>query len=293
MCDKKIFLSVVLPVYNGEKYLRLAIDSILKQTYPNFELIILNDGSTDKTEEIIKSYNDPRIVYVEKANTGLADTLNVGWKMARYDWIARMDSDDIAFPNRFEEQVKYLTDDIDIIGSAAIIINQNGDKVGSIRIPTTKQEIVRKNKTPFIHPTVIIRKSILEKLGGYDTNLRRSEDINLWMRYFHAGNKICNLQYPLLYYRMLNTTQTSEVRVVEPILAEYMKQQQYFNLLSKEQYKEVYVWISSLWTYKLCFVLSRYMFMSNLNMKIYSAIWKICNYINWHIIFKKKNILKG
>ena len=292
MCKDKKFLSVILPVYNGERYLKLAIDSILSQTYQYFELIILNDGSTDGSERIIKSYNDSRIVYVKKDNSGLADTLNIGWRMAKYDWIARMDADDIAFPNRFEEQVKYLNDKIDIIGSAAVLINEFGDEKGFIKLPMSKSEIIKKGKTPFVHPTVIIRKSILAKLGGYDTNLRRSEDLNLWMRYFHIGDKVYNLQVPLLYYRLPSTTKTSEVRVVEPILAEYMKQQQFYKILSKQQYEEVYTWILTLWTYKLCFLVSKHMFKYKIGMKIYSAVWKICNYVNWHFIFSTKNILK-
>src|SRR5690606_13489679 len=104
-----MLISVVLPAYNAELYIKEAIDSVLAQTFTNFELIILNDGSTDKTEEIILSYQDSRIVYVKNEhNLGLIGTLNKGMALAKGKYIARMDADDICFPERFEKQVAFL-----------------------------------------------------------------------------------------------------------------------------------------------------------------------------------------
>ena len=291
MCDKRIFLSVILPVYNGEKYLKLAIDSILNQTYPYFELIVLNDGSTDSTEEIIKSYKDTRIVYVKKENSGLADTLNVGWRMAKYDWIARMDCDDIAFTNRFEEQVKFLNCNIDIVGAAALTIDENNNEIGQIYLPKSKDEIIRKGKTAFIHPTVIIRKSILKKLGGYDVNFRRTEDLNLWMRYFSIGENIYNIQKKLIYYRKPSNRKTSTIEIIEPFINDYLKQKRYFKQLKKEQYEKIYNWIQKLWTYKLCLFLSLKSNQSLLLMRLYNIVWKICSYYNKTFIYPKNKLL--
>ncbi|MBK7981678.1 MAG: glycosyltransferase family 2 protein [Ignavibacteriae bacterium] len=93
-------ISVLLPVYNGEKYLSQSIKSILNQTFRDFEFIIVDDGSIDNTEKIVSSFHDTRIKYIKKDHTGLADTLNYGLKLANYDWVARMDADDISLPNR-------------------------------------------------------------------------------------------------------------------------------------------------------------------------------------------------
>src|SRR6185369_12980087 len=101
-------ISVVLPVYNGEEYLRESIDSILKQSYSNFEFLILNDGSSDRSEEIIQSYSDPRIKYHKHANCGLAATLNKGIELAKGEYIARQDQDDISLPTRLEKQITFL-----------------------------------------------------------------------------------------------------------------------------------------------------------------------------------------
>ena len=103
-------ISVLLCTYNDEKYIKDAIESILNQTFKKFEFIIVNDGSTDRTLDIIKQYNDERIVLIDKKNTGLTDSLNLGVSIAKTNWIARMDGDDISINNRFENQIKYLKD---------------------------------------------------------------------------------------------------------------------------------------------------------------------------------------
>ena len=113
-------ISVVMPAYNAEKYLREDIDSILAQTYDDFEFIIINDGSIDRTKEIILSYSDPRIVYIEnEQNSGICVTLNKGLDTAKGRYIVRMDSDDIALPQRLEIQVRYMdaNPDVGVAGS--------------------------------------------------------------------------------------------------------------------------------------------------------------------------------
>ena len=134
-------ISVIMPVYNSEKYVSFAIKSILNQTYRNFEFIIVNDGSTDNSEKIILLYKDQRIIYRKKEHTGISDTLNFGLKIARGEWIARMDSDDISLSDRLEKQMKYIQNnrEISVISTAYaifksykkiqyIIINPEDDK---------------------------------------------------------------------------------------------------------------------------------------------------------------------
>src|SRR4051812_30773328 len=125
-------ISVVMPVLNGEKYLREATESILNQTFKDFEFIIINDGSTDRTEEIIQSFADPRIVYIKnEKNVGLSRVFNQGIRAAQGTYIARMDADDISLLHRFEKELEYLENNpkIDIVGSAMMIIDAEGKKV--------------------------------------------------------------------------------------------------------------------------------------------------------------------
>ena len=185
--DSIIYLSVILSTYNDEKYISDCITSILNQTYPYFELIIVNDGSTDSTLEIIKSFKDERIVLVDKPNSGLPDSLNKGISISKYDWIARMDGDDVAEPDRFEKQIQYLNDSVDIIGGQYKTIDSDGNY--------TTGEISRKplsnfvckcwlffGMAPIVHPTAIIRKSLLDKYGQYDINFKAAQDLELWSR---------------------------------------------------------------------------------------------------------------
>ena len=126
-------ISVILPAYNAEKFLREAIDSILGQTYKNFELIVLNDGSTDRTEDIILAYDDPRIRYVKnEKNLKLIKTLNKGIDLAKGEYIARMDADDISLPRRFEIEVNYLQEhsDIDVVSCFPYNMSMNGVVLG-------------------------------------------------------------------------------------------------------------------------------------------------------------------
>ena len=120
-----------MSVYNGEKYLREAIDSILNQTFKDFEFIIVNDGSTDNSLKIIKSYNDPRITIINQKNTGLAKALNEGIKIAKGKFIARMDADDISEPERFKKEYKFMHvhDECVALGTNAIIIDENGNNL--------------------------------------------------------------------------------------------------------------------------------------------------------------------
>lgn len=187
-------LSVVLSTYNDEKYLAESIQSILDQTYPHFEFIIVNDGSKDGTLNIIKSFNDPRIVLIDKPNTGLIDSLNRGVRAAKYDWIARMDGDDVAEPNRFEEEVKLLKDGVAVVSSQCNIINSEGKYIGKTKLPTKKWLInaciESAYRLPVVHPSSIFNKAIWQEVGGYDPQMFKNEDADLWAKMIHKGDVV-------------------------------------------------------------------------------------------------------
>lgn len=197
-------VSVILPVYNAELYLQEAIDSILKQTFTDWELIIVNDGSADDTEKIIRSYNDQRIRYYKnEKNIGLIETLNKAIDFCTGEYIARMDADDISHSDRFQMQINFLdkNQDCGMCGTYAEIINEKGIKTGEI-INLTTNEYLQINllfSVPFIHPSMIIRKSALMS-HSFDADYKHAEDYDLWCR-ISTDYKIANIPYFLLKYR--------------------------------------------------------------------------------------------
>ena len=195
-------LTVLMPVYNCELYIKEAIDSILNQTYTNFELLIIDDASTDKTVELIKKCLDVRINLIQKpVNKGLTDSLNHGLKIAKGKYIARMDGDDISLPERFAKQIFFLEENQEVIlcGSWFSIIGS--DRV--VKVPEHHNEI----KLAFLkgnciaHPSVMMRKQALDAFQVvYDVSKEPAEDYDLWVRLLLKG-KLHNLQEVLLDYR--------------------------------------------------------------------------------------------
>lgn len=210
-----IKISVVMPAYNAEKYIGQAIESILNQTYSNFEFIIINDGSNDKTKEVILSYKDDRIIYLEnERNFGIVVTLNKGLEKANGEYIARMDADDIAEPNRFEKQIKYLDKNIEIgvLGSGICTFRENIES--KKRLFTTNADQLKAElifNSCIAHPTVMIRKKILGKYNlKYDLNYAGAEDYCLWWEIAKVS-KIATLPDILLNYRM-HESQVTKVK---------------------------------------------------------------------------------
>jgi len=202
-------VSVVMPVYNSERYLREAIESILNQTFKDFEFLIFDDGSTDRSKEIIKEYvaKDNRIIpFYSDINCGYVVHLNKGIELAKGEFIARMDSDDISLPTRLEKQISRLKEDVSIgiMGSSTIIIDKYGKK-NRTDYRETNPDLLRWYTffyNPFSHPTVIIRKVVFAEVGFYDEDKIPSEDRDLWARVALTQFKFCNLKDPLLLYRM-------------------------------------------------------------------------------------------
>jgi len=193
-----------LPVYNSEAYIRESIDSILNQSYSNFEFLILNDGSKDRSEEIILSYTDPRIKYHKHPNCGLAGTLNRGIELSKGELIARQDQDDISLPERFEKQVNYLraNPNVVMVGTRASVFIDGGNVIKYHDHPTNmallKFDLMFNN--PFVHSSVMFRKSVLDKTGNYTVDRSFFEDYNLWSKMVWQGD-LSNLKDVLVEYR--------------------------------------------------------------------------------------------
>lgn len=197
-------ISVVMPVYNGEKYLKECIDSVLAQTLPDFEFIIVDDGSTDSTKEIIKSYSDDRIVYIKKNHNGISEALNLSIRRAIGLYIARMDADDIMYPNRLELQYNYLQThgDIDILGSGFEWGNGKEEKEYYKPGPGYVLREYLDHYNCIGHPTVMMRKSSLMKLPFlYEQIFDGAEDQKLWITAITHGLKVYNIPDVVLYYR--------------------------------------------------------------------------------------------
>lgn len=203
-------ISVLLPVYNSAHFVEKAITSILTQTMKNFEFIIINDGSTDSTGEILQrfAYKDIHIRLVQRPNKGLIFTLNEGIALARSPFIARMDADDIALPNRLKCQYEYLNKHPETIalGSYIQLMDKNDEIYRTKRLPIGHhiQETFRWG-SPLAHPSVMIRTEAVRKVGGYPSDFPAAEDYALWLRLLSLG-KIDNLPDVLLSYRVHGTS---------------------------------------------------------------------------------------
>lgn len=207
-------VSVLMPAYNAEKYIAEAIESILNQTFKDFELIIINDCSTDETWNLIQKYSklDNRIKsFQNTSNLKLSKTLNRGIDLANGKYIARMDADDVSMPERLQKQFDYMEQhpDVGIIGSTMEIMNADGKIIGKRRYGLIDAQIRRNmyRYSPFCHPAIMIRKSILELAGKYDERWNPAEDYEL---YFRIGkySKFANLEDSLLRYRILLKSMT-------------------------------------------------------------------------------------
>ncbi len=188
-------ISVLLSCYNGARWLDEAINSVLSQTFGDFEFIIVDDGSTDNSPEIIKRFaeQDARIVVIAKSNSGLADSLNVGIRQARGEWIARLDADDICEPARLEKQLAKARQNTGLvfIGSDLLEIDENGNAIKTHRYPDRHALLVRNlytaRKFP-PHSSALFRTDAVRSIGGYRLRIRRAQDQDLWLRLLDVGD---------------------------------------------------------------------------------------------------------
>ncbi|NLU91937.1 glycosyltransferase family 2 protein [Chitinophaga sp. Ak27] len=197
-------VTVFMAAYNGEAYIEKAIQSVLNQSFTNFELLIINDGSTDRTLDIIRQFTDPRIRLVHNdGNKGLTFTRNRGIEEAKGQYIAILDCDDIALPDRLKTQISFLAShpDIAICGGQAIAIDESGEQTGNLNViagDNISPELVFHNT--FINSTLIIKRSAMLEAGGY-RDYSPAEDYDLSYR-ISLRHPVANLNEVLVYYRL-------------------------------------------------------------------------------------------
>lgn len=201
-------ISVIMAVHNGEPYLLEAIDSVFGQTFSDFEFIIVDDASNDRTADILGSYEDSRLRIVTLAtNVGLAEALNIALEYSQGEFVARMDADDVAYPQRFEKQVATLRmhPEVVLLGSYYDLIGKNGVKFGEIQVLDSLDSNIRcglPHANQFCHPSVMMRCEVVKGLGGYRSLAGRyAQDYDLWLRMAEKG-KLMNLPQSLLKYRV-------------------------------------------------------------------------------------------
>jgi glycosyltransferase involved in cell wall biosynthesis len=198
-------ISVIMPAFNAGNYIAEAIESVLIQTFTDFELVIINDGSTDDTETVIRSFTDKRIHVIKQQKTGVSGALNKGLEIAKGKYIARFDADDICFPHRLDMQYRFMEENPDhvLIGSAAEYIDRHGNYIFKWDPPAYQHQEIKKliiRACPFDHPTVIYKKDVVLALGGYSKEALHFEDHLLWTQFFSMG-KLSNLREPLIRHR--------------------------------------------------------------------------------------------
>src|SRR4029077_1113562 len=201
-------VSVVMSVFNGERFLREAVESILAQSFRDFEFIVIDDGSTDRTGEILNRYqrSDPPVRVYYQENRGLIDSLNRGCELARGKYIARMDADDIAVRNRLMWQGGFMEKhpEVGVVGGTIECINSTGKSVRTYRHPIRDREIksaLLRGGVGFCHPTVLMRREVLVSVGGYRKVVVHAEDYDLWLRIADRF-QLANLGAVVLKYRL-------------------------------------------------------------------------------------------
>ena len=257
-------ISLLLPVYNSEKTLRKCITTILSSSYSNFELVIINDGSTDSTKDIIESFKEDRINYHEKSNSGLIDSLNFGVKNCSSEIIMRIDSDDYINPKKIELQLKELQSSNSVlIGTNAYIVNEDDKIISDTNLPLKHSEIVKsmiKIRPSIIHPSIMVYKEILDRVNYFDEKYHHAEDYDIFLRISRLGN-ISNIPKKLMYLRK-SVNNISHKNANEQIFNSFISRENYlinsgfekttnknFNLLSQKIndnfFKSIYISIHS------------------------------------------------
>ncbi len=215
--NKAPLVSVVMSVYNSQETLATAIESILSQTFKDFEFIIINDGSVDHTQDILNSYatKDNRIKIIDQANKGLTKSLNIGILNAKGKYIARQDDDDVSLPQRFEKQIEILETDkeVTLVGTNQYEIKEDKVSLGKYY----NDEIINKIVyiyNPIAHTSAMFRKDLFIKLGMYDESFKTSQDFEAWMRLAKYG-KITMLKEPLVKRYILDTSITAKKKHIQ------------------------------------------------------------------------------
>jgi len=188
-------ITVLMTVYNGEQYLKQTVSSILKQTYLDFEFLIIDDTSTDSSMDILNFFQDSRIrIVCNEQNMGQTRSLNKGLQLAKGKYIARMDADDLAYPHWLENQITFIENNPEyvVVSANAVIINSKGDTVKILNSPQPFEEVVLKSliACQINHVGSLYQKNIILEHGGYDESFTIAEDYDLWSKLIRAGKKL-------------------------------------------------------------------------------------------------------
>jgi glycosyltransferase involved in cell wall biosynthesis len=199
-------ITVLMPAYNAGGYIHEAIASVLAQSFTDFELLIVNDGSTDQTVDVINSFNDERIVVINQDNLGVAAALNTGLQHARADYIARFDADDVCYPNRLQVQYDFMQrhPEYQVVGSAADYMDVEGHHLfvqEPAAFSNSQLQHLKYNVCPFIHSTVLYKREVVVDNGGYNEWAYTFEDHFLWLQIL-KDQKACNLPEALIKVRL-------------------------------------------------------------------------------------------
>lgn len=215
-------ISVVMSVYNSSRFIRESVNSVLNQTFTDFEFIIIDDGSTDGTKKILESYKDNRIRYISKdSNRGSVPCLREAIDFVVSDYIAIQDGDDISMSNRLESQYNFMSSNKDIfcVGGRAIKIDQEGNFIGDWSFPPESHKeiismLIQQKKSPIINPTSMFRTLDYKQIGGYslDKSVVASYDLDLWTKALLAGKRFANLKEYLVKYRIHADSMTQRLK---------------------------------------------------------------------------------
>ncbi len=211
-------VSVIVNVFNGEAHLREAIDSVLAQTMSELELLVVDDGSTDNTAEIVKQFmsTDPRVKLLQQANQGIAAAMNLGLSEAKCDWVAHLDADDRMHPERLEWQLEYVSKHpkVSVLASYATMVNNRGQPIGFSRRPVDSDRAIRelqpREVLEIVHSSVLMSRQALESIGNYPSGHPGVEDRELWSRLATAGYRLTVLPELLTEYRLHGNSLTAQ-----------------------------------------------------------------------------------
>jgi glycosyltransferase involved in cell wall biosynthesis len=269
-------VTVLMTVYNCRQYILTSVNSILRQTYVNFELLIIDDGSEDGSEEIIRSLNSEKIKYIKLKHLGRSAALNYGLKEAKYDWVALMDSDDIAVPERLEKEVSLINGSYqDIIFSDSVFFKNK--KIQFLNMINTEKEDLKRKielRGHICNSSVLYNRNFILENGGYNKYLDHSEDYELWIRLLNKCNFV-HLNEFLLFMRIRDnslSTKTSEGPVSKISI---------FSGINKPMVEKRLGIFSSM---------REYLFRKRAKLKVKYFFWKIWNF-NFHCELTRK--LKG
>lgn len=234
-------VSILMPAYNCANYIAEAIESVLNQSYTDFELVIVNDGSTDATASVVNSFKDERIRLITRVNGGVSAALNTGLEHVTGEYTARFDADDVCYPHRIQKQVDFLSTHPDyvMVGSDADYMTDEGDYIFTYRnIGHTNQEINDRIKVycPFIHSSVMYRTQAVKALGGYEIKAHTFEDYFLWQKLVKLG-KVFNFTEALIRVRFNPASVTVDEKDRDPIFITIKKKALENGWISEEEEK--------------------------------------------------------